>query len=98
MGRPHEAIKYAKRALHVARLIGNQQGESLALYTLGKAMFDSGQAHAARQAWQQALATFEELGAPQAGSVRQRLHDLDVTTANPTSGRGGSRPQCRTSG
>lgn len=79
MGRPHEAIDYANQALHVARLIGNQQGESLALYTLGKALFDSGRAHAARQAWQQALATFEELGAPQAGSVRQRLHDLDVS-------------------
>jgi tetratricopeptide (TPR) repeat protein len=92
MGRPHEAIDYSSRALHVARQIGNQQGESLALYNLGKALFDTGRAEAARQAWQQALATFEELGAPQANSVRQRLHDLDLTSGSPQStprGNGG---------
>jgi DNA-binding SARP family transcriptional activator/tetratricopeptide (TPR) repeat protein len=68
-----QASEYCRQALAAARHIGNRQGEALALYTLGKIQYDSGQTTSARGSWHQALAIFEELGAPQATKVRARL-------------------------
>src|SRR5574341_134716 len=68
-----EATDYCKKALSAAREVGNRQGEALALYTLGKIQHDAGHTASGRRSWRQALAIFEELGAPQAAEVRTRL-------------------------
>ena len=65
--------RLCRQALAAARDIGNRQGEALALYTLGKIEHDTGHTAAGQRSWRQALAIFEELGAPQAAEVRTRL-------------------------
>jgi tetratricopeptide (TPR) repeat protein len=80
-----KATDYCRRALAAAREISDQGdrsihfytlSEALALYTLGKVQYDTGQYALAGESWHRALSIFEQLGAPQATKARARLAKL----------------------
>jgi hypothetical protein len=57
--------------------VGDRYYEATTLAPLGDIHHDTGDRHAAQQAWQQALTILDELGRADADRVRDRLHHLD---------------------
>jgi tetratricopeptide (TPR) repeat protein len=71
--RPGEAAANAEQALVMLRDIGGDWRRASALSTLGHALDGLGHTDRARGCWQEALALFEGLGAPEAEEVRALL-------------------------
>ncbi|GAA1912242.1 transcriptional regulator AfsR [Streptomyces sodiiphilus] len=75
---PAEAAALAERALTELRDIGDDWRRGIVLTVLGRALNGTGQSGRARVCWEQALASFEELGRPEAAEVRDLLAGAGV--------------------
>jgi tetratricopeptide (TPR) repeat protein len=72
-----QALSYYEQALPLHRAVGDRGGEAATLSSIGYVYLALSQIEQARQYWQQALALFEAVQSPHAGSVRQWLASLD---------------------
>jgi Flp pilus assembly protein TadD len=72
-GRQEEARAQHAGALSLAIRVGERREQARAHEGLGCVCDDAGDADQARAHWQQALIIYTELGAPEAGQVRDRL-------------------------
>jgi DNA-binding SARP family transcriptional activator/tetratricopeptide (TPR) repeat protein len=69
----NQAIGHAHQALAIHRRAGHRLGQARTLVILGHALRHAGRADAALPCWQQALALFTDIGAPDADQVRDLL-------------------------
>jgi tetratricopeptide (TPR) repeat protein len=77
-GRSDDAVRVYREAVECRREIGHEWGEAGALGELGSALRASGDVECARQAWQQALAIMDDIGHPNAETIRAQLSGLDA--------------------
>jgi TolA-binding protein len=68
-----------EQSLSVRKQIGDRRGEADILLCLGKILVRTGRPDEAREVWTEALATFSDLGAPQASDVAAHLNALPRT-------------------
>ena len=73
MERVGEAADCYQRALGIARAGGHRYLEAMVLTHLGDTRHAAGNLPQARQAWQEALAIFEDMQHPSADQVRGKL-------------------------
>jgi tetratricopeptide (TPR) repeat protein len=73
MGRPAPARAQHSRALRLATAIGDRYEQARAHNGLGCASQADGAPEAARRHWQEALASYADMGVPEADEVRVRL-------------------------
>lgn len=71
-----EAATTYRRAAEHRRAIGHQHGLAVSLRGCGTALAAAGDADGAKDAWEQSLSLFEELGAPESDEVRTALAEL----------------------
>jgi tetratricopeptide (TPR) repeat protein len=71
-GRLGEAHDHYSQALAIARAVGDRRTEAAILDNLGKALAEQGDA-----SWRAALVIYEQLGAPEAQRLRQKLKQPD---------------------
>ncbi|MFI0788125.1 BTAD domain-containing putative transcriptional regulator [Streptomyces lydicus] len=71
--RPATAANHAEQALTALRGIGADSWRATVLTTLGRALHALGQTGRARVCWQEALATFEQLGSSESRAVQALL-------------------------
>jgi tetratricopeptide (TPR) repeat protein/transcriptional regulator with XRE-family HTH domain len=71
--RHEEAITSTEQALRLYQSLGDRYNEADSLTDLGDAHNGAGNAHAARNAWQQALTILDDLDHPDTDKVRSRL-------------------------
>ena len=76
LGRHEEAIERLTQALRIRREITDQRGQAETLDQLAVVLLQTEAPVKARHAWRAALAIFEQLGDPQAETVRTRLRAL----------------------
>ncbi|MFB6438176.1 SAV_2336 N-terminal domain-related protein [Streptomyces sp. NPDC056411] len=88
--RPGEAAAAAQDAAQRLLVPGGERWRADALTALGKAETALGRKQSARGHWREALAVYEEFGAPEAGEVRALLRERASVPA--LSGTGGARP------
>jgi len=67
------AARQARTAAAVAARVGHTIGEARALHVLGLSLSQSGLAAEAMQAWERALRSYAELGAPEAARLRETM-------------------------
>jgi tetratricopeptide (TPR) repeat protein len=72
-----EAADHYRQALSIARELGDRRAEAATLTNLGTALADQGEAERAGESWRAALVIYEQLGAPAAQQLRQKLQQLD---------------------
>ena len=72
------AARTYRRAIEHRRGLGQRLGEAESLTMLGDALRAGGNAEGARETWQQALAILDQLGHPDADTVRSHLNTLDA--------------------
>jgi DNA-binding SARP family transcriptional activator/tetratricopeptide (TPR) repeat protein len=77
LGRHEEAIECLTQALRIRREITDQRGQAETLDQLAVVLLQTEAPVKARHAWRAALAIFEQLGDPQAETVRTRLRALE---------------------
>ena len=77
MGVPSEARAQHSAALGLSIQTGEREGEARAHSGLAAGYHAAGEFPLARQHWEQALAAYTELGAPEAGNVRAKLASAD---------------------
>lgn len=85
----HAAIRYYLQSLSRHREVGDLRGEALALHCLGDALHALGRIRQAVASWQDALAIYQQLHAPEAAEVRVLIER--ATTHTPTSPSGDQR-------
>jgi DNA-binding SARP family transcriptional activator/tetratricopeptide (TPR) repeat protein/DNA-binding XRE family transcriptional regulator len=68
-----QAVTLSRQALRLHRQTGHRLGQARTLVILGHALRHTGRAAAALPCWHEALATFSEIGAPDADQVRGLL-------------------------
>jgi DNA-binding SARP family transcriptional activator/Tfp pilus assembly protein PilF len=90
LGDTAQAISYFRRALEVIARFGDSFGQTMTLIDLGDAYQAGGQPELARDAWQQALASAEELQLPAAEEIRARLDQAACLGGHPPDPRTGS--------
>jgi tetratricopeptide (TPR) repeat protein len=73
---PDQARDQLSAALDLARQVGDGWQEGRACDGLARAAHAAGDLAQARRRWQQALARYQDVGAPEAGAVRGRLAAL----------------------
>lgn len=73
LGRHPEAIGYYQRAADQSREMGDRRHEAAHLARLGDVHSSAGDQVAARQSWGAALAIFDDIDHPEAGSTRSKL-------------------------
>lgn len=76
LGDPTRALRDAREAIRVANAVDDGYERARALAVVGDVHRLEGDEEAARAAWQDALGTFDRLGAPEAASVRDRLQPV----------------------
>jgi tetratricopeptide (TPR) repeat protein len=76
LGDHQQATRCFRRALDLYREAGHHHGETDTLIRLGDLLRSTGDADGARDAWQQALATLDALGEPEADDIRAKLREL----------------------
>jgi DNA-binding SARP family transcriptional activator/tetratricopeptide (TPR) repeat protein len=74
------AVDAFRRAIDLARAVANLDGEAAAVRSLAEACESGGDVDAARQAWRQALALYDQMESPSADEVRARLRRLAAAT------------------
>ena len=85
LGNLAEAAACYQRALSLVREAGNRFYEAHTLTDLGDTYHSAGELAQAREAWQQALAIFEDLQHPEADRVRAKLGSTnDHAPRNPS--------------
>ncbi|GAB3976758.1 tetratricopeptide repeat protein [Plantactinospora veratri] len=67
------AVGYLRQAVELCRELGQWTQEAESLHRLGDAQYAAGAVPEARLAWRAALAIFDRLGRPEAGTVRDKL-------------------------
>jgi DNA-binding SARP family transcriptional activator/Tfp pilus assembly protein PilF len=72
-GHHAQAVEHAHQALAIHRQASHRLGQARALVILGHALRHTGRTEAALLCWQQALALFTDIGAPDADQVRDLL-------------------------
>jgi len=72
-----EAAACYEHALRIFRSVGDRWGEAESLTDLGDSRQAVGESLQAREAWQQALAIFDDLQHPDAAKIRTRLVSPD---------------------
>jgi tetratricopeptide (TPR) repeat protein len=77
--RLNDAMAAYEQSLSVRKQIGDRRGEADILLCLGKILVRTGRPDEAREVWTEALATFSDLGAPQASDVAAHLNALPRT-------------------
>jgi tetratricopeptide (TPR) repeat protein len=75
LGQYQEAIAAFQEAVTLLRRLGDRYHEAITLNHLGDAMLATEDPSGARDAWQQALAFFDEIRDPEAAGVRAKLSD-----------------------
>jgi tetratricopeptide (TPR) repeat protein len=80
LGQHHEAGTCYRRALDLRRKIGDRHSVAVTLTRLGDVHDAAGERAAAREAWLEALPVLDELGRPEAGTVRVKLTRSDSAT------------------
>lgn len=75
LDRLDEAMVAYRQSLVVRKEVGDRRGEAEILLCLGKILARKGQTGQAREVWNDALAIFSDLGAPQASDVVRMLND-----------------------
>ena len=78
LGHYDQALNYYQQALDLKRQFNDRYFEAGTLTRLGDTHHASGNVAAARDAWQQALTIFDQLGHPDADTVRTKLAALDT--------------------
>jgi tetratricopeptide (TPR) repeat protein len=87
LGYAHTHLGRTDEALSCYGHLGNRYDQAVSLTRLGDFRHGTGDTHAARAAWQQAMATFDELGHVDVGPVREKLRQLDKDAmARPATG------------
>ncbi|MFI8996193.1 BTAD domain-containing putative transcriptional regulator [Streptomyces sp. NPDC053542] len=76
--RPARAANYAEQALTALRGVGGELWRANALTTLGRALSQVGHTGRARVCWQEALSSYERLGAAESAQVQQLLSPAAV--------------------
>jgi tetratricopeptide (TPR) repeat protein len=84
-GEYSRALDYYQKALHLAREISEPRQEGKVLDGLAETMLQAQDPGAARIYWRQARDLFDQLGVPEADTVRLRLAALTAEPAAPTS-------------
>jgi tetratricopeptide (TPR) repeat protein len=84
LGQYDQASDYYRQSLSVYRELGYHYNEATILTYLGETYYAAGEDQAAWDAWQQALAIFDQLGHPDADTVRTKLATLDTDPEKPT--------------
>jgi DNA-binding SARP family transcriptional activator/tetratricopeptide (TPR) repeat protein len=85
LGNLAEAAACYERALSLSREFGDRLGDAEILTHLGDNHHAAGELAQAREAWQQALAIFDDIQHPDAGQVRAKLASTtDAAAANPS--------------
>lgn len=79
-GRAKDAVRAYQQAVQHRRGIAHRWGEATSLNGLGTALRASGDNDGARNAWHQALDIFDQLGSPDADTVRAHLNAVDIET------------------
>ncbi|MGH3707892.1 MAG: tetratricopeptide repeat protein [Pseudonocardiaceae bacterium] len=77
LGHHDQAITHYQQALTLRREVGDHYHEASTLSSLGDTYHATGNLTAARQAWQEALTIFDQLGHPDADTVRTKFDTLD---------------------
>ena len=77
LGNSPEAAACYERSLRAIRETDRRPGAAAILMHLGDARHAAGELRQAREAWQQALAVFEDLGRPDADAIRAKLAGVD---------------------
>ncbi|MDX6212007.1 MAG: hypothetical protein QOF82_1094, partial [Frankiales bacterium] len=78
LGNLQQAIDCYQHSLSLMRAVGYRHDEAELLLNLGDTHHAAGDTAPARDAWQQALEILDQLGHPNAGQIRARLHALDA--------------------
>lgn len=76
LGQHDQACRCYRRARTLFRKPGDRYYEAILLGHLGDTHLDAGEPHAARRAWQHALAILDELNLPEAEPMREKLGHL----------------------
>ncbi|MDX6320155.1 MAG: hypothetical protein QOF52_13, partial [Propionibacteriaceae bacterium] len=84
LGAYRSAIDGYERALTGYRALGDRLSQAAVLIHLGDTQDATGEVNSARDAWQEALRIFEDLGQPDAAEARMRL---ERTEPVPTTAR-----------
>ncbi|WP_129265005.1 BTAD domain-containing putative transcriptional regulator [Streptomyces sp. M3] len=79
---PAHAASHAEQALAILRGIGGEWRRANVLTTLGRGLAGIGQTDRAQVCWEEALSIFDELGSPEAASVRELLAPAPVARAS----------------
>jgi tetratricopeptide (TPR) repeat protein len=79
---PAHAASHAEQALAILRGIGGEWRRANVLTTLGRGLAGVGQTDRAQVCWEEALSIFDELGSPEAASVRELLVPAPVARAS----------------
>ncbi|MFE5240902.1 MULTISPECIES: AfsR/SARP family transcriptional regulator [unclassified Streptomyces] len=79
---PANAASHAEQALVILRGIGGEWRRGNVLVALGRALVGIGQTDRAQVCWSEALSIFEDLGSPEADSVRELLAPVPAARAS----------------
>ncbi|MFD9503130.1 BTAD domain-containing putative transcriptional regulator [Streptomyces sp. NPDC060035] len=79
---PAHAASHAEQALAILRGIGGEWRRANVLTALGRGLAGIGQTDRAQVCWNEALSMFDELGSPEADSVRAMLDPAPVARAS----------------
>lgn len=79
---PAHAASHAEQALAILRGIGGEWRRANVLTALGRGLAGIGQTDRAQVCWSEALAVFDDLGSPEADSVRALLDPAPVARAS----------------
>jgi DNA-binding SARP family transcriptional activator len=80
LARYDEATAYYRQALELYREFGDRYYEAGTLHALGDARLAAGDPASAADAWRNAVTILDELGLPEAGTLRAKLSDLASMT------------------
>jgi DNA-binding SARP family transcriptional activator/tetratricopeptide (TPR) repeat protein len=75
-GRPEEAASWAQQAATLWKELNDPRGEALALERIGLARQSAGESERARELWELAIATLNDLDHDVTGRLRDRLREL----------------------
>jgi DNA-binding SARP family transcriptional activator/Tfp pilus assembly protein PilF len=78
-----KALASYRNAVELAVQAGDRYTEAVSLTSLADASYMTGDTAAAREAWQRALATFDQLRHPDAEGIRTKLRALDAAQGLP---------------
>jgi DNA-binding SARP family transcriptional activator/tetratricopeptide (TPR) repeat protein len=83
LGDHEQAAAYYRQALRLSREVGCRHSQAAILDHLGDSRDAAGDPQAARETWRQALAVLDDLHHPDAGQLRRKLRDHEISHPAP---------------